>query len=1356
MNQMYLLLQPLGQQMKNSINKLVALTLVLTAPCFAQAFSARSHSLTVTPDDIVTADFNNDGRNEVVVVSRSADALYIYGVDFSGLDEMDSRLFPTDYGPSALCVGDFNGDHYPDIAVGARGIGGNYISTYLGDEDYILSGSYTRDTDGQVNAISSGDFNGDGYSDVVVSTGTDPFLTCYRGDEFGLSSSSYTIAVPYTPQAMVCGYFDDDEYMDLVIAPGGLSSNNVYLINGSSSGLGAFSPITGTGFGVCDIDIGLYNDDIYADLLVTCRLDSTIKVYEGSSSGDFSLENEIEIAFAPKYSKFLDFNADSLSDIAVTSLYYDTIMIYEQTTGGSFGLSEEIPVGDNPCELTSISGFGIYRDILFNICQTSNEIYSVSEDLSFSSVDIITVSIPSFNNPSNPLVAPAESDLYGIVRTIDHSGDPIPYAKISLDGNDYYTNIAGFGILPLGYYPDTYTGSKSLLFDFSPYSIPNENKTLYLNIIRSLGKTKIECYFGGTLGLYGGTPNSSPIDASVHASVNGGIGASLAFIHEEPGAHIIGRRVKAGLHGDIGIGPQAPFDIVDLEIGVGASGDWSWGWKEEFSFEPLSSMSQEQMIAELGLFLESALVAGSSTAPGVGLYVAVLIEAIARWADPFGTFTNATYKKSSTFDFLGSAGFGIGIKPSTGQRYSIGLLDVHFDVHTHDENQELTGEGFYIPSDERSFERKHSFMVGGGSGVDLFKLGFRRRWYRSGSRAFKTSLGSIYSASGAMNIGFTRKWENLSDTEPHTISLDLESDVAGGILITDTHLITRSSFEFPSDIISTEDNVLRDIVTEIESSDGVTLDPASLYEENLFELIDLAGTVALSDCPTYPKISSSIEASAGLIFSPSVDVPLVALGGVTVGFTVEAIMSHEISGEELYFLASSAYLAEPLAVKTICRSNPSDPSAYEFITHLSSLCNELATGLHDIFEGLWDGFWETVDDVTGAIVETGSDIVNGAGEIIVDTGDAIVDGIVGIGSYVPTVDFGFRRLPYTTRAFARPTTRGPMDLMSETHNIVGVGKAYEVYYLTPDSIKQDMFIDSVEFRDFIPDSAIRLAGFDPSIRDRIRIYHWTQLPVPDSLGGGEAGGMVELNCEWEGDTLTTQIIETGVYIAGISDTVPDITPPAIMGYSPLYGDTITISEDELVFSIDVADTGSFASGLKENSMNLIIDGDSAGASFNWRIDSLSFSKPIAIMNISNHPSLDSITGSCNLVLSISDNAGNRTDFPLSFYVDSDTSVIENTDTARVVWPNFDHVVYPNPASDWVRVFLAPVKAGGKQNTKIEIYDITGRKLQEKEVYPTKSGDYDVIISLDNLPLGLFLIKINQDGHTTTSKVMHVR
>src|SRR5688572_7177321 len=129
---------------------------------------AASYAAAAEPREVIAADFNNDGRIDLVVANPTADS--VNALLGNGDGTFQSPL-PSAAGvnPRSIAVGDFNADGKLDLAaVSGFGSGvdvmmGNGDGTFAAPNHVAVGSEHTH-------SVVTGDFNNDGTIDLVVSS----------------------------------------------------------------------------------------------------------------------------------------------------------------------------------------------------------------------------------------------------------------------------------------------------------------------------------------------------------------------------------------------------------------------------------------------------------------------------------------------------------------------------------------------------------------------------------------------------------------------------------------------------------------------------------------------------------------------------------------------------------------------------------------------------------------------------------------------------------------------------------------------------------------------------------------------------------------------------------------------------------------------------------------------------------------------------------------------------------------------------------------------------------------------------------------------------------------------------------
>ena len=306
-------------------------------------------------------DVNGDGYSDVIAGAygnnTNTGKTYIY---FGGLTmKYDADAVMTGsasldyYGRSVSSAGDFNGDGYSDIIVGADGFSGNTGRAYLYDyylkneiiPDYVLYAETEYNTFG-TSVSSAGDVNGDGYSDVIVgadnyNSGTGRAYIYLGGasmDNIADVTMTGTAGYHFGESVSSAGDVNGDGYSDVIVGAPDYSSSRgrAYIYFGGAvmnnvSDVILTGEATGDEFGLPVSTAGDLNGDGYSDVIVGARLNDATGTSSGSVYiyfGGFSMNNTTDITligeftadfFGSSVSTAGDVNNDGFSDIIVGS-----------------------------------------------------------------------------------------------------------------------------------------------------------------------------------------------------------------------------------------------------------------------------------------------------------------------------------------------------------------------------------------------------------------------------------------------------------------------------------------------------------------------------------------------------------------------------------------------------------------------------------------------------------------------------------------------------------------------------------------------------------------------------------------------------------------------------------------------------------------------------------------------------------------------------------------------------------------------------------------------------------------------------------------------------------------------------
>ncbi len=197
--------------------------------------------------NVVRTDFNGDGRDDWFVAWKASGQNYLYRQNGNGTFTRFDNLISSsgiNGSPDNLLSGDFNGDGRDDLLFHWKSAGTNrlYLSDAVGSFDEVLDPMNVSNVGGNPDDALTGDFNGDGKTDVFFfwrQPGTNRFYYGQAGGTFSerLNPISVT-SINGSPDKVLVGDFDGDAKSDLLFFWGTGTNRFFY-----GTGIGSFASV---------------------------------------------------------------------------------------------------------------------------------------------------------------------------------------------------------------------------------------------------------------------------------------------------------------------------------------------------------------------------------------------------------------------------------------------------------------------------------------------------------------------------------------------------------------------------------------------------------------------------------------------------------------------------------------------------------------------------------------------------------------------------------------------------------------------------------------------------------------------------------------------------------------------------------------------------------------------------------------------------------------------------------------------------------------------------------------------------------------------------------------------------------
>lgn len=258
------------------------------------------------PNEVVIADLNGDGRNDIVLADETANAgrVVVLLQDGTAIAHFGTPIaLSTVDAVAGVTVGDLNGDGKPDIVAATADANGNNGHAVVFLQDAANPGTFlaasTFAGGAQPTAVKIVDIDGDGLPDIVASNagpGTDGIgsagvsVLLQDGANPGTFLAPVTYATQSSSDALVVADLNGDGKPDIVTAnlgPSPTGSVSVLLQDPTRPGV-LLSPVSYAGFGEpLGVAVGDIDKDGRPDIVVADGTTATVMLQSATSAGAF-------------------------------------------------------------------------------------------------------------------------------------------------------------------------------------------------------------------------------------------------------------------------------------------------------------------------------------------------------------------------------------------------------------------------------------------------------------------------------------------------------------------------------------------------------------------------------------------------------------------------------------------------------------------------------------------------------------------------------------------------------------------------------------------------------------------------------------------------------------------------------------------------------------------------------------------------------------------------------------------------------------------------------------------------------------------------------------------------------------
>jgi hypothetical protein len=295
---------------------------------------AVNYPVAVNPVDMVSGDFNGDGKTDLLTINATQVSVRAGNGDGTF---GTAQTFTAGSGLRSVAAGYFDADARLDLAISSTVTtwnGTTYVNTGTvlvllnntsvtgGAVSFQTARSFSPGTNQTPGALAVGDLNGDGKADVAVAQAGGTNVSVLRGDGAGNLGTARQFAVGTNPVSVVVGDLDRDGKLELVTANQGSNSLSV-LHNAGNDAAGDVQFGAATSAGVlgspASVAVGDFNNDGLMDLTASS---SVVTVWWGYWGPYYQTDAYVNVLLGHGNAPFDDarttwVSSNDLGDIAV-------------------------------------------------------------------------------------------------------------------------------------------------------------------------------------------------------------------------------------------------------------------------------------------------------------------------------------------------------------------------------------------------------------------------------------------------------------------------------------------------------------------------------------------------------------------------------------------------------------------------------------------------------------------------------------------------------------------------------------------------------------------------------------------------------------------------------------------------------------------------------------------------------------------------------------------------------------------------------------------------------------------------------------------------------------------------------
>jgi hypothetical protein len=282
------------------------------------------------PSAVAIGDFNGDGLGDlaVTIYASARPNLLVFLNSGDGTAFTGPTSYATGSGPFGVIAARLNADTNDDVLVTSSD--SSELSVLIGNGNGTLQSADTTGVAVVPRDLAVADLNDDGDADVVLAHYGSGQASVLLGDGAGGFTSNETFAVGDQAMGVATADFDGDGHIDVVATAEG--TNSAYYLRGNGDGtLDAAVPHS-VGMQPNSVAVADFNDDGRADFITANAASNSVSIYLGRGDGTFVGPKNITTSAGALRPIAVDFDNDGRVDFATNGMNADRVSVHINTT----------------------------------------------------------------------------------------------------------------------------------------------------------------------------------------------------------------------------------------------------------------------------------------------------------------------------------------------------------------------------------------------------------------------------------------------------------------------------------------------------------------------------------------------------------------------------------------------------------------------------------------------------------------------------------------------------------------------------------------------------------------------------------------------------------------------------------------------------------------------------------------------------------------------------------------------------------------------------------------------------------------------------------------------------------------